>query len=115
MRLLLLAGTSLLALAASLATVSALPAATTLDTPGLQTFTVPDTGLYAIDAVEAQGGGGFSGRIAGTWARHGCGLHHNESLANRSNRSGGSTVSPVAAKSPGAEHQVQRDLRGGRG
>jgi len=58
MRLLLLAGTSLLALAAaSVATASALP--TTIDTPGFQTFTADDAGLYKILAFGAQGGGGF--------------------------------------------------------
>ncbi len=54
MRPILLAGTSLLALALSVATASA--GLTTTGTPGFYTFTVDVTGLWEVVATGAQGG-----------------------------------------------------------
>jgi hypothetical protein len=73
MRILLLAGTSLLNITASVATASALP--TTFDfTGGFQTFTAPTTGVYDILASGAQGAssgfkivGGLGAEIGGSF------------------------------------------------
>ena len=56
MRTLLLAGTSLLALSASVVTASALPTTTFAYTGGFQTFTAPTASPYDILAIGAGGG-----------------------------------------------------------
>ena len=61
MRTLLLAGTSLLALSASIATASATPVPFSDSTVGSMTFTAPSAGLYDILAFGAQGGSGSVG------------------------------------------------------
>jgi hypothetical protein len=61
MRTLLLAGTSLLALAASLATASATPVPLTNTIVGTTTLTAPSAATYDITAIGAQGGHGGSG------------------------------------------------------
>ncbi|MGA9869094.1 MAG: hypothetical protein WBQ75_21900, partial [Acetobacteraceae bacterium] len=75
MRPVLLAGTSLLALALSVATASAGP--TTTGTPGFYTFTVDVTGLWEVVATGAQGGasgetlgpaGGLGAQVTGIFS-----------------------------------------------
>ena len=64
MRTLLLAGTTLLALSASIGAAAAAPI-TFGYTGSLQTFTVPTTGLYNILAFGADGGNGAKGAVGG--------------------------------------------------